>query len=72
MSLSLLAGRTVTLYMRGNFACVFAINTHEHKICLVIYRIQWSRYTVNVLKFQTLLASQKGLDKNGRLRSDCF
>ena len=30
------------------------------------------RFTVNVLKFRTLIACQKGLDKLGRSRSDCF
>ena len=29
-------------------------------------------YTINVLLFRTLLACQKGLDKQGRPRSDCF
>ena len=29
-------------------------------------------YMVNVLKFQTLVACQKGKDKQGRPRSDCF
>ena len=28
--------------------------------------------TVDVLKLQILVASQKGLDKQGRPRSDCF
>ena len=29
-------------------------------------------YTVNVLKFRTLVACQKGIDKQCRPRSDCF
>ena len=28
--------------------------------------------TINVLKFRTLMACQKGLDKQARPRSDCF
>ena len=32
----------------------------------------WIRVTVNALNFWTLIACQKGLNKLGRLRSDCF
>ena len=50
-------------------------------IFLVKWKLSWSevhnrnpviKVTVNVLKFQTLVACQKGLDKQCRPRSDCF
>ena len=57
-------------YAHSVLTCMCALILIYYKV-LIIYIIQQS-IIVNVLKFQTLVGCQKGLDKQCTPRSGCF